>query len=369
MCYSISKKDNFRLLENKIRLFLKLYSELRMIHIPINIKLQSGELVKANSPVIVSASRSTDIPAFYADWYINRLKAGYIKWTNPFNGVASYISFDKTRLMVFWSKNPKPLFKYFDYIDENYPNYYFQYTLNDYDGDLLETKVPPLNRRIETFIELSEKIGAEKVVWRFDPLMLTKCIDVDLLLRKIENIGDALLGYTQKLVFSFADISIYKKVQSNLNKNGVDYIEFDIEQMKNVALGLQELNKKWNIEIATCSEKINLEKYEITHNKCVDDDLIIKLFSDDNLLMDFLGVKVVQPTLFENDTKTKKSKVLKDKGQRQLCGCIMSKDIGQYNTCPHGCIYCYANTSQKRALENYQRYKQNKNSETITGSI
>ena len=326
------------------------------------IKIQSGEFVEAQSPVIISASRSTDIPAFYADWFINRLKSGYVKWKNPFNGMPLYVSFDKARLIVFWTKNAKPMIKYLDYLNEKQLNYYFQFTLNDYDAENLEPNVPNVQTRIETFIELSEKIGKEKVIWRFDPLILTDKMGVDELLRKIEKIGNQLKNHTKKLVFSFADIKIYRKVQNNLRSNAIFYQEFNERTMNELAAGLQSLNENWHLELASCAEQIPLEKYGIIHNKCVDDDLIIKLFSQDKALMDFLGVKIMP--MFATVEKKRNNK---DSGQRQFCGCIVSKDIGEYNTCPHLCEYCYANASKSTALANYQQCKNNVNTESITG--
>jgi hypothetical protein len=181
----------------------------------INITKQDGEVVEAQAPIIISASRSTDIPAFYSDWFIQRIKEGYVKWKNPFNGVPLYVSFNKARLIIFWSKNPKSMLKHLDYLDERIKNYYFQYTLNDYDIEKLEPNVPNVQSRIETFIELSERIGKGKVIWRFDPLILTDKIGVDELLKKVENIGNHLKNHTEKMVFSFADIKLYKKVQNN----------------------------------------------------------------------------------------------------------------------------------------------------------
>jgi DNA repair photolyase len=322
-------------------------------------------LLDAQAPIIISASRSTDIPAFYSDWFIDRLKEGYVKWKNPFNGVPLYVSFQNTRLIVFWSKNYKPIFKYLDYLNEKEINYYFQFTLNDYDLEKLEPQVPNVHNRIETFIELSEKVGKEKVIWRFDPLILTDKIGVNELLQKIDNIGNQLKNYTNKLIFSFADIKIYKKVQNNLRSNSIQYQEFNERTMNEFATGLQRLNENWHFELATCAEQIPLEKYGIIHNKCVDDDLMIKLFARDNVLMDFLGVKITPPDMFNPNGSIEKIRNNKDKGQRQFCGCIISKDIGEYNTCPHFCSYCYANTSKNTALTNWNLHKQNPNNETI----
>lgn len=331
----------------------------------ISITKDDGEIVNAQAPIIISASRSTDIPAFYSDWLVQRLKEGYVKWKNPFNGVPLYVSFKNARLIVFWSKNPKPILKHLDYIEEKIKNYYFQFTLNDYDNEKLEPNVPNVQSRIDTFIALSDRIGRDKVIWRFDPLILTDKIGVDLLLKKVENIGNQLKDHTEKMVFSFADIKQYKKVQNNLRKNSINYHEFNESLMSDFAIGLQQLNKSWNLEIGTCGERIPLEKYGIIHNKCVDDDLMIKLFSKDKILMDFLGVKFIQGDIFDTGLKIEKKRDNKDKGQREYCGCVFSKDIGEYNTCPHLCEYCYANSSKEIANLNWQKHIENPLGEMI----
>ena len=332
-----------------------------------NITLEDGSIAEAQAPVIISASRSTDIPAFYSDWLVNRIKAGYVKWKNPFNGVFSYVSFAKTRLIVFWSKNPKPIIKHLDFLNEQKINYYFQYTLNDYDIEKLEPRVPNVNARIETFIELSERIGKNKVIWRFDPLILTDTIGVDELLKKTEYVGNKIKNHTEKMVFSFADIKQYKKVQNNLRRNSIKYLEFNERTMNEFAEGIQKLNKNWNFEIGTCAEKLVLENYGIIHNKCIDDDLIIRLFNTDRVLMDFLNVRIHPPDLLNPEIRIEKQKSNKDKGQREFCGCIVSKDIGEYNTCPHLCEYCYANDNAEIAKSNFQKHLKSNSSETITG--
>ncbi len=332
------------------------------------IVIADGIEVNAQAPIIISASRATDIPAFYTDWFISRWEAGYLKWINPFNQVPLYVSFKNTRLVVFWTKNPRPMFKYLDYMDKHIPNYYFQYSLNDYDAEGYEAKVSSVESRVKTFKELSDRLGKKRVVWRFDPLILTDDIDIDELLRRVKAIGDELKDYTEKLVFSFVDIGIYRKVENNLKKDNVPYIEWTPELMDRFADGLSKINKNWGLELGTCSEKIDLDKYGIVHNKCIDDDLMIDLFHQDEELMNFLGVEYEEASLFDDEPSVKrKPKKLKDKGQREDCGCIMSKDIGQYNTCPHECNYCYANTSIEIAHKNYNQNKLNPNSETIIG--
>lgn len=170
-----------------------------------------GQPVKAQAPIIVSASRSTDIPAFYADWFFDRLKKGYSAWTNPFNGVKSYVSYDKTRFIVFWSKNPRPVLPYLDYLKERNIRCYIQYTLNDYEKEGLE-KVPSLSNRIETFKMLSDKLGANAVVWRFDPMILTDDITIDDLIHKVEKIGDQLKGIRRNWCFHMLTSSFTKRL-------------------------------------------------------------------------------------------------------------------------------------------------------------
>lgn len=335
----------------------------------ISIVTDNGEVAEAHAPIIVSASRSTDIPGFYADWFLHRLKVGYSAWTNPFNGVKSYVSYAKTRMVIFWSKNPQSLLKengMIDYLNERGIHCYIQYTLNDYVNDDLEKGVPSVEHRVATFKSLVNRLGVGKVIWRFDPLILTDTISVDDLLSKIKNIGDQLKGYTEKLVFSFADIESYRKVKSNLEHNNIKYRNFSEGEMLDFTRKLAALNKSWGYTLATCGEKIDLGQYGVEHNKCVDDDLMIKFFSDDEILMNHLGVEV-HTDLFTGETIVSKKKNNKDKGQRQLCGCIASKDIGEYNTCAHLCEYCYANTSKEIALCNLEKHKANPLSETITG--
>lgn len=187
---------------------------------------ENNELVCAQAPVIVSASRSTDIPAFYADWFFIRMEIGYSAWTNPFNGVKSYVSYNNTRFIVFWSKNPRPLLPYLDYLEERKIGTYIQYSLNDYELNGLERGVPPLQYRIDTFKMLVDRLGLGSVIWRFDPMILTDEIHPDDLIRRVENIGDQLKGYTEKLVFSYADIASYRRVKANLEKSNIRYHEW-----------------------------------------------------------------------------------------------------------------------------------------------
>ena len=311
----------------------------------VNIQKDSGEMVSGIAPIIISASRSTDLPAFHSKWFINRLKKGYAVWINPFNRVKQYISFQNTRVVVFWTKNAAPIIPYLNELEKRKINYYFQFTINDYEKESYEPNIPKLEERIKIFKNLADKIGKERIIWRFDPVLLTNKVKINHILKKMKFVGDQIHESTKKMVFSFADIAVYKKVHNNLMREKIEYQEIAKRDMLKIAEGIVELNHKWNIEIATCGENIDLSKFKISHNKCIDDDLMIKLFQSDTKLMKFLGYQTnSQQNLFENIEKERVT--LKDKGQRKECGCIYSKDIGMYNTCNHLCVYCYANTSK-----------------------
>lgn len=319
-----------------------------MKHQTISIRNDNGTEVIAQAPLIISASRATDIPAFYTDWFFRRLEKGYVRWRNPFSGQDSYVSFGNTRFIVFWSKNPAPLLPQLSTLKERGIGCYIQYTLNDYETEGLEPNVPPLQQRIETFRRLVDVLGFGAVIWRFDPLILTDRITIDTLLEKIAHIADVLAGYAEKLVFSFADIESYKKVSRNLRHSGINYREWDGEYMREFASRLSAMNgNNWDFRLATCAEFIDLSEYGIEHNRCIDPGLISRLAPDDVVLQNFLY-----------NTKT-------DSGQRKACGCILSKDIGAYNTCAHGCLYCYANTFPASAFENYKRAIANRHIDSI----
>jgi len=308
-----------------------------------------GTEAMGKAPVIISVSRSTDIPAFFSRWFMNRLRRGYVRWVNPFNRASEYVSFAETRVIVFWSKNPKPMLQYLPELDAKGINYYFQFTVNDYEREHLEPHVPPLSQRIDTFRALSEKVGRKRVIWRFDPLILTGELTVDRLVERIAGVAAQVRAYTEKLVISFADIAVYTKVRNNLVREHVNYREFTPDLMIEVAGRLQALNREWGLRIATCAEGIDLESYGIEHNRCIDDRLMIEAFGQDRKLMQFLGH---EEDFFANPSRP----YFKDKGQRKECGCIVSKDIGMYDTCRHVCAYCYANTSCKAVENNLRKH-------------
>lgn len=344
----------------------------------VQILSDSGLKVDAQSPVIISASRSTDIPAFYAKWFINRIKKGHIVWYNPFNQQPLYVSFKNCRVIVFWTKNPSPLIPYLNELDKIGIHYYFQYTLNDYEKELFEPKVASLEKRIKAFKELSNLIGKERVIWRFDPIIVTTQLPPREILKRIWYIGNQLKGYTEKLVFSFIDIKSYRKVQRNLvketslfSKETIENSELTPDQMNEIAEGLMKMQEHWEkggwkISMATCAEEIDLEKYHVSHNRCIDGELMKKIFTEDKELIYYLnyGKFPENNTLFEEqfDKIPLSAEKLKDKGQRKACGCMLSKDIGMYNTCSHLCTYCYANTSKETVIKNMKLHNENNES-------
>ena len=176
--------------------------------------------------------------------------------------------------------------------------------------------------------------------YTFAHVVVLLCTDD--LLRKIENTANQLKGYAEKLVFSFADISTYRKVGRNLSAAGINYREWTESEMFEFAKGLSDLNL--GVELATCAEKIDLSQFGIRHNRCIDPELICRLTPD-----------------FQDEINRLKT----DKGQRSLCGCISSKDIGVYNTCPHGCAYRYANSTPYSVRQNYIRHQHNTSNDSI----
>ena len=288
-----------------------------------------------------------------------------------------FISFAKTKVVVFWTKNPEPLIPYLHELDERGLHYFFQVTLNDYVNEGFEPNVGPLEHRIEVFRRLSDIIGKDRIIWRFDPLIVTPDLTARQLLTKVYHVGNQLKGYTDKLVFSFIDVRAYRKVQNNLIKETPFFTRETVDSAEPTGRYLEELvdglaklrdhwqSEGWNITLATCGENIDLNKYKIEHNRCIDGELLERLFPEDKELVYYLHTgKLPQPDLFGGVPVIPSSKRdLKDKGQRKACGCMISKDIGMYNTCRHLCVYCYANTSKEVVLKNKAR--QSDESESI----
>lgn len=288
--------------------------------------------------MILSVSRRTDIPAFYADWFFNRIQDGFVYVRNPMNRhQISQINLSPNLIdcIVFWSKNPRPMLNRLYLLDKYM--YYFQFTINPYNAEF-ELTVPKKNYAIETFKQLSDKIGSKRVIWRYDPILLTDKIDINYHLKYFEEIAKRLYTYTDTCVISFIDL--YKKVQQNIIDTSVR--EPRINEMISLAMEIVKIANYYGITVQSCAEKIELEKLGIKHGKCIDDILI----------EDLLGIKLL---------------VAKDKNQRPECGCVQSIDIGEYNTCPHNCVYCYANFNKYLVRQNKMRH--NPKSPLLVGDI
>ncbi|WP_084185343.1 DUF1848 domain-containing protein [Desulfonatronum thiodismutans] len=280
--------------------------------------------------MIISASRRTDIPAFYADWFINRLKAGYVLVRNPFNAnQVSKVLLHPSNVdcIVFWTKNPLSMINKLHEIDRLGFKYYFQFTITSYDQNF-ETNLPVKKSIIQTFQELSNEIGKEKVVWRYDPILLTTDYSVVYHEKWFSYLAENLCGYTNKCVISFIDM--YKKCERNLKNISLETISEEIK--KQLANSFSKSANFFGISVESCAEIILLSKFGVNPGKCIDDQLISKIIGDQLSFQ-------------------------KDKTQRKECGCVRSIDIGSYNTCKHGCKYCYANYSEKAVVNNCKKHE------------
>ena len=288
--------------------------------------------------MIISASRRTDIPAFFSDWFFNRINDGYLLVRNPINShQISRISLSPhvVDCIVFWSRNPKRMIDRLHLIDKY--NYYFQFTITTY-GQLLEPNVPTSEEAVDVFNKLSQKIGKNRVIWRYDPIILTDKIDMKYHIASFENIAKQLVGKTHRCVISFLDL--YKKTVRNIAPIAVT--DITAEMMIDLARALSLLASRYDIELVSCAEKIDLLSHGIKHGKCIDDKLIEEI----------CGFAL---------------QIEKDKTQRAECGCVASIDVGDYNTCPHGCLYCYANSSADKVKLNHALH--NPHSPLLLGEV
>ena len=274
--------------------------------------------------MIISASRRTDIPAYYSEWFFNRIKEGFLYVRNPMNiHQVSKIKLtpDVVDFIVFWTKNPAPML---DRLNElkDYP-YYFQFTVTSYGQDI-ETNVPSkASVIIPTFQKLSDKIGKEKVIWRYDPILLNSKYTKGYHYENFEKLAKSLSDYTEKCTISFLDF--YSKTERNMK--GEMILPFTSADYDDIARNLSDIARSYGLKMDTCAEMIDLDKYGIAHAHCIDANSIERI-------------------------SNYKFKLSKDKNQRKECGCVESIDIGAYNTCKNGCKYCYANFNQQQVCIN-----------------
>ena len=291
--------------------------------------------------MIISASRRTDIPAFYSEWFINRIRAGYCTVPNPFNSKqVSHVSLhpDDVDIIVFWTRNPRPLFPHLDELQERGHRYYFQFTLLDYPR-IMSTNTPSLPSALDAFQSLADLIGPEKVIWRYDPIVLSSVTGVQFHIHTYQRIAETLRGYTHRSIFSLMDM--YAKTRQHLGalkEQGFEIIDLanggHSKEFEDLMISLARIASQNGLEIVSCAEGIDLRLFGIHSGKCIDDEYIEKVF--------------------DLDVPHKK-----DPSQRKACGCVVSKDIGAYNTCLFGCQYCYATNSFERAKINHQRHNPN----------
>ncbi|MDD6169640.1 MAG: DUF1848 domain-containing protein [Lachnospiraceae bacterium] len=289
--------------------------------------------------MILSVSRRTDIPNYYSEWFINRMKEGFLYVRNPMNihQVSKImLSPDIVDCIVFWTKNPKPMLDKLDALKEY--KYYFQFTLTGYGRDV-EKGLPHKKKEvIPVFKELSKKIGSEKVIWRYDPIFFNENYTKEYHINAFSQIAEELEGYTHRCVISFVDF--YAK-----NRKGMEELklqETKERQLVSFSGKLQEVALAKGIEVFSCAEKIDLSECGIKHGSCI----------DKNIIEEITGCKI---------------EASKDKNQREECGCVESVDVGSYNTCLNGCKYCYANFSEKAVCSNVK--KCDVNSPLLCGNV
>lgn len=289
--------------------------------------------------MIVSASRRTDIPNYYSDWFFNRMREGFAYVRNPMNPhQISKISLspEVVDCFVFWTKNPANMLERLEEL-QAYP-YYFQFTLTGYGRDV-EPGLPDKRREvIPTFRRLAEKIGKQRVIWRYDPIFVNARYTREYHRKAFEEIAGSLAGCTRKVIISFVDL--YAKTQRNMA--GLQIRCLSDEEMLSFAEEIVESAQKYGMEVESCAERIDLARAGVRHGSCI----------DKRLTEEIVGCKLI---------------IDKDKNQRTACGCFESVDIGTYNTCANGCKYCYANFSGERVREGRNAY--DVNAPLLCGSV
>ena len=275
--------------------------------------------------MIISASRRTDIPAFYSDWFFNRWRAGSVLVRNPVNPrrVSRVpLTPDTVDGVVFWTKNPAPLLAAHahELLNLSVP-FYFQFTLNAY-GPELEPGVPEPRKVLKTFVGLSRLVGRERVIWRYDPIIVSDRLTVDWHFRRFSRLATELAPHAEQCIISFLDL--YRKTRRQLGQRaGILSEPGGAEELTaQLELGhrLHTVAAAAGLTLSACAERPELAQFGISPARCIDPGLIARL----------AGRPVT---------------VGKARGQRRECGCADSADIGAYDTCPHGCRYCYANFS------------------------
>lgn len=275
--------------------------------------------------MILHTGLRTDIPAFYAEWFANRLKEGYVMVRNPYNPiqVTKYnISPDVVDLISFCTKNPAPFLPYMDLLKE-YGQYWFV-TITPY-GKEIEPKVPEKESVMEAFKALSGKVGVDSIGWRYDPIFISDTYTVQRHIEDFEKMASALSGYTHTCVISFIDL--YQKVLRNFPEVR------EVKKVERIELAKEfvRIGNKYGMVIKSCAEGTELEAYGVDCSGCMTVSVYERA----------IGCSLNVP---------------KVKGARTECGCLLGCDIGAYNTCGHLCRYCYANYDVKTVMENMKNH-------------
>lgn len=279
--------------------------------------------------MIINTGSRTDTIQYYSEWLLQRFKEGFVYSRNPLfpNKVTRYeLNPQVVDCVIFCSKNYEPILNRLHEITNKY-NTYFYYTITAYNKDI-EPNVPSIDDSIATLIKLSKKVGKQRVAWRYDPILLTNKYTKSLHYKTFDYMSEKLSPYIDRCIFSFVDM--YKK----LYKNMPEIITLSLRDKTEIAQNIGAIAKKYNMTIQTCATIENYEQYGILHSGCITKE-ILELSNDINL------------------------KNLKHSGNRQGCKCIETRNIGDYDTCPNGCKYCYANNNPRIAKENYQKHNPN----------
>jgi len=274
--------------------------------------------------MIVSASRRTDIPAFYATWLMDRIEAGYCLVRNPFNAKSlRRVSLDPADVdfLVLWTRDPRPLARYLSEIEGRGIRFYVQMTLTGY-SQAMEPGAPPLREAIDALCELSDRIGSERVLWRYDPVILADGLGSDCHRRAFESIAAALEGRTRRVTLSVVDE--YSGTRTRLERAGFPDPRFYPAEYESLLGELAAVARSRDMTPQACAEAADLSSLGIERGACVDAELAASLWNIPN----------------------RAAAARKDPGQRDACRCAPSVDIGAYGTCPRGCAYCYANRGQ-----------------------
>lgn len=278
--------------------------------------------------MVISASRRTDIPSYFSEWFFNRLQAGYVLVRNPMNPhQVSQVSLspDVVDAFVFWTKNPAPMLQRLEEL-KDYP-YYFQFTLTAY-GPEVETGLPSKNQVIiPVFQQLSQMIGRERVVWRYDPIFLSSVYTAEYHYHYFSVLAAKLAPYTEKCTISFLDF--YAKTERNTKSLQIQIV--DKEQQYEMVRHLADIARQHHLKLDTCAEAGDFEALGIGHASCIDKERLEQIGNC-------------------------QLKAKKDRNQRAECGCIESIDIGAYHSCPNGCLYCYANDHKDAVLQNLKSH-------------